>query len=52
LVDKDFTDQTFTTAEGWTFINNKGGKLTSTCAGLSLAGGFNVFGVKALATKT
>jgi hypothetical protein len=33
-------------------MNNKGGKLTTDCGGVSLAGGFDVFGVKALATKT
>jgi hypothetical protein len=33
-------------------MNNKGGKLTTECGGVSLAGGFDVFGVKALATKT
>jgi hypothetical protein len=52
LLEQSFMEKTFSGLNGWTLASNKGGATHSQCAGTTLVGGFNIFGVRASATKT
>lgn len=45
-------EDSFTGIDGWTLVNNKGGQKISSCSGLSMVGGYNIFGRAAAAKKT
>lgn len=51
LVASDFSDKKFSDAQGWSFIGAKGKNSATQCADVSLAGGFDIFGKGALASK-
>jgi hypothetical protein len=53
LIAKHFTDDTFTSLEGWTVMNAKGGNVNvlNTCSKYKIIGGYDKFGVKATMMK-
>jgi len=52
VLNQAFVDKTFTGVDGWTLTGAAGGRTNSDCGGVSLVGGFNVFGAGASAKKT
>lgn len=51
-MESDFVPKQFNSIEGWIVENKKGSVYTSQCGGVTMIGGYDIFGKGALAKKT